>query len=149
MTFRQQLLSSSNCCLLFSAKGRHREQQIFVDVAQLVSVHNALTLLSDVDCLALIHQFDTLYASFCLWTRWRPPYTIKSFLPLSTFVFHKRLSPLPMQTSFMDESSVLQSCRGETCKSLADRSGHWEGQSKCCWFVQIQYMSVTGYQQLW
>ena len=36
MTFRQQLLSSSNCCLLFSARGRHREQQIVVDVAQLV-----------------------------------------------------------------------------------------------------------------
>ena len=36
MTFRQQLLSSSNCCLLFSARCRHREQQIVVDVAQLV-----------------------------------------------------------------------------------------------------------------
>ena len=36
MTFRQQLLSSLNCCLLFSARGRHREQQIVVDVAQLV-----------------------------------------------------------------------------------------------------------------
>ena len=50
MTFRQQLLSSSNCYLLFSARGRHREQQIVVDVAQLVgplvSVHDTLTLLS-------------------------------------------------------------------------------------------------------
>ena len=36
MTFRQQLLSSSNCCLLFSARGHHREHQIVVDVAQLV-----------------------------------------------------------------------------------------------------------------
>ena len=56
MTFRQQLLSSANCCLLFSARGRHREQQIVVDVAQLVgplvSVHDTLTLLSDLDCLA-------------------------------------------------------------------------------------------------
>ena len=37
VTFRQQLLSSSNCCLLSSAKGRHREQKIVVDVAQLVT----------------------------------------------------------------------------------------------------------------
>ena len=36
MTFRQQLLSFSNCCLLFSARGRHREQQIVIDVTQLV-----------------------------------------------------------------------------------------------------------------
>ena len=36
MTFGQQLLSSSNCCLLSSARGRHREQQTVVDVAQLV-----------------------------------------------------------------------------------------------------------------
>ena len=56
MTFRQQLLSSSNCCLLSSARGRHREQQIVVHMAQLVgplvSVHDTLTLLSDLDCLA-------------------------------------------------------------------------------------------------
>jgi len=56
VTFRQQLLSSSNSCLLSSARGRHREQQIVGDVAQLVgplvSVHDTLTLLSDLDCLA-------------------------------------------------------------------------------------------------
>ena len=50
MTFRQQLQSSTNCCLLSSARGRHREQQIVVDMAQLVaplvSVHDTLTLLS-------------------------------------------------------------------------------------------------------
>ena len=54
--FRHQVLFSSNCCLLFSARGRHREQQIVVDVAQLVgplvSVHDTPTLLSDLDCLA-------------------------------------------------------------------------------------------------
>ena len=53
-TWRQ--LSSSNCCLLSSVRGRHKEQQIVVDVAQLVgplvSVHDTLTLLSDLDCLA-------------------------------------------------------------------------------------------------
>ena len=79
MTFRQQLLSSSNCYLLFSASGRHREQQIVVDVAQLVghlvSVHDTLTLVS---CRILtasrIHlvvlsdsQFAVLYGD--LWRR--------------------------------------------------------------------------------
>ena len=53
VTFRQQLLSSSNCCLLSSARDHHREQQIVVDVAQLVSllvsVHDTLTLLSNLD----------------------------------------------------------------------------------------------------
>jgi len=56
VTFRQQLLSSSNCCLLSSARGRHRKQQIVVEVAELVgplvSVHDTLTLLSNLDCLA-------------------------------------------------------------------------------------------------
>jgi len=51
----QQLLSSLKCCLLFSVRGRRREQQIVVDLSQLVgplvSVHDTLTLLSDLDCL--------------------------------------------------------------------------------------------------
>ena len=75
MTFRQQLLSSSNCCLLFSARGRHREQQIVVDVAQLlgplVSVHDTLPLLSDLDCLATICLFknnvSTARWDWCSW----------------------------------------------------------------------------------
>ena len=39
MTFRQQLLSSSNCCLLFSARGCRREQQIVVDVKTAIIIH--------------------------------------------------------------------------------------------------------------
>ena len=52
VTFRQQLLSSSNCCLLFSARGRHREQRIVVDVAQLVApIFDCLYhLIYDSDC---------------------------------------------------------------------------------------------------
>jgi len=55
MLRQQQLLSSSNCSLLSSISGRYREQQIVIDVFQLVgpsSVHDTLTLLSDLDCLA-------------------------------------------------------------------------------------------------
>jgi len=65
VTFRQQLLSSPNCCLLSSARGRHREQQIVVDVAQLVgplvSVHDTLK--------KVVRMLYPVYSSFyCLTT---------------------------------------------------------------------------------
>ena len=81
MTFRQQLLSSPNCCLLSSARGCHREQQIVVDVAQLVGPSSLfmtpwlfcrILTASGIHCVVLSDSRAMIVASFQLmtWFSW-------------------------------------------------------------------------------